>query len=96
MDASPEALSELPKNTSPFCEKEFRRLENHLPHCKEREGRDYSAFLAKRTLDKSMAIAIRFKAVRFAVCGQNATAGWRAWVFLPIALYSTDLVSAFQ
>jgi len=92
MDVSPEAPSELAKNTCPFCGKEFRRLENHFPHCKERKGRDYSAFLAKKTLDKSMAIAIRSEAVRFVVRGQNATAGWRAWVFFTIALYSTDLV----
>jgi len=75
MDASPEAPSELPKNTCPFCGKEFRRLENRLPHCKEREGRDYSTFLVKKTVDKSMAIAIRFEVVRFIVRGQNATAG---------------------
>jgi len=30
MDASPEAPSELPKNTCPFCRKEFRRIENHV------------------------------------------------------------------
>ena len=36
----------------PFCEKSFKRLGNHLAHCKERQGRDYSAYLSKKTLDK--------------------------------------------
>ena len=33
----------------PFCDREFRRLGNHLPKCKER---DYSVYLSKKTLDK--------------------------------------------
>ena len=36
----------------PFCEKSFRRLGNHLAYCKERQGRDFSAYLSKKTLDK--------------------------------------------
>ena len=36
----------------PFCEKSFKRHGNHLAYCKERQGRDYSAYLSKKTLDK--------------------------------------------
>jgi len=36
----------------PFCGKEFRGLGNHLPHCKDRQGRDYSIYLAQKTLEK--------------------------------------------
>ena len=57
MDASSEAPSELPKNTSPFCGKEFRRLGNHLSHYKKREGGDYSSYLATKTLDKRARIS---------------------------------------
>ena len=52
MEAPPEATSELHQNTCPFCGKVFKRVGNHLPHCKERRDRDYSAYLAKKTLDK--------------------------------------------
>ena len=39
-------------STCPFCEKgDFKNLENHLPSCKERNGRDNSMFLSK-TLKK--------------------------------------------
>ena len=50
--ASLEVTSERPQNTCPFCEKVFKRVGNHLTHCKERRDRDYSAYLAKKTLDK--------------------------------------------
>ena len=34
-----------------FCHKSsFKRLGNHLPHCPERNGRDYAPFLSKKTL----------------------------------------------
>ena len=36
----------------PFCGNEFRGLGNHLPHCKDRQGRDYSMYLAQKTLEK--------------------------------------------
>ena len=33
----------------PFCGLRFVRVSNHLPHCKQRQGRDYSSFLAKQS-----------------------------------------------
>ena len=36
----------------PFCTKVFKRVGNHLPHCKQRNGRDYSQFLTQKTLKK--------------------------------------------
>ena len=40
----------------PFCNKHgFKRLGNHLPHCCERNGRDYGPFLSKKTLHKEKA-----------------------------------------
>ena len=40
-------------STCPFCNKSgFKKLGNHLPRCKERNGQDYSSFLAKKTLAK--------------------------------------------
>ena len=37
--------------TCPFCSKSgFKRLGHHLPHCPERNGRDYTEFLSKKTL----------------------------------------------
>ena len=36
----------------PFCQKEFIGLGNHLPRCKERQGRDYSIYLSQKTLAK--------------------------------------------
>ena len=46
--------------TCPFCEKGFKRLGNHLPHCKERQGRDYSAYLSQKTLDKRSTTTKKF------------------------------------
>ena len=34
----------------PFCNTVFRRVGNHLPHCKQRDGKDYSQYLAPKTL----------------------------------------------
>ena len=34
----------------PFCGKQFKAVGNHLPRCKERDGRDYSSYLSKKTL----------------------------------------------
>ena len=37
----------------PFCHKSaFKRLGSHLPHCPERNGRDYSSFLSEKTIAK--------------------------------------------
>lgn len=43
-----------PLATCPFCSKPFRRVGNHLPHCKSRNGADYSCFLAKKTTNKRL------------------------------------------
>ena len=49
----------------PFCGKDgFKRLGYHPPQCKERNGRDYSIYLSKRTLEKkasSLRGAVRSK-----------------------------------
>ena len=36
----------------PFCGNPYKKLGNHLPRCKQRDNRDYSAYLSKKTLDK--------------------------------------------
>ena len=36
----------------PFCAKSFQKLGNHLPFCPKRDGRDYSSYLSKKTLQK--------------------------------------------
>ena len=37
----------------PFCGKGgFKKLGNHLPNCKERNGRDYSMYLSIKSLKK--------------------------------------------
>ena len=36
----------------PFCNTLFKRVGNHLPYCKQRDGRDYSQYLAPKTLKK--------------------------------------------
>ena len=38
----------------PFCNTTFKRVGNHLPHCKKRDGRNYSQFLAPKTLKKKL------------------------------------------
>lgn len=50
--ATTTAIPAIPAtNNCPFCNKPFQKVGNHLPHCKERGGRDYSMFLSKKTLD---------------------------------------------
>lgn len=36
----------------PFCSIPFKRLGNHLRHCPERNGQDYTSYLAQKTLDR--------------------------------------------
>ena len=47
------SVLEKPNSTCPFCCKgDFQRLGNHLPQCSERNGRDYSHLLSKKTIHK--------------------------------------------
>ena len=39
----------------PFCQKDFKKLGNHLKYCKERNGRDYEHLLSEKTLLKKSA-----------------------------------------
>ena len=39
-------------NPCPFCNIYFKSVGNHLRHCKYRNGRDYSQYLAPKTLAK--------------------------------------------
>ena len=49
----PDSLNqEAPQLLCPFCAKAYKGLGNHLSKCKERNGRDYSAYLSRKTLDK--------------------------------------------
>ena len=43
----------------PFCSKAFRRVGNHLPHCKGRNGADYSCYLSQTTLNKRGGSSLR-------------------------------------
>ena len=49
-------MAESPPSTSykpcPFCAKPFKGLGNHLRHCKQRDGRDYQAYLSEKTRKK--------------------------------------------
>ena len=40
------------RTTCPYCHREFIRLGNHLPRCRERNGEDYSCYLSQKTLNK--------------------------------------------
>ena len=52
MSSPKENDSELTRKC-PFCSKDgFKRLGNHLPHCQERIGKDYSQYLSAKTLTK--------------------------------------------
>ena len=43
----------VPISKCPFCRKSgFKKLGNHLPYCKDRNGRDYSKYLSNKTLEK--------------------------------------------
>ena len=49
-------------STCPFCAKTgFKRLGNHLPHCHQRNGRDYSSYLSDKTLKNSQPNSCKFK-----------------------------------
>ena len=37
-------------STYPFCNGSYLKLRKHLPHCKERDGRDYTHLLSAKTL----------------------------------------------
>ena len=39
----------------PFCQKDFKKLGNHLKYCKEQNGRDYEHLLSEKTLLKKSA-----------------------------------------
>ena len=39
-------------STCPFCNGSYLQLGKHLPHCKERDGRDYTHLLSAKTLQK--------------------------------------------
>ena len=41
-----------PPNTCPFCNITFVKLGNHLRHCKQRNGADYTIYLSHKTLTK--------------------------------------------
>ena len=50
--AIPESQSSVGRFPCPFCKELFKRVGNHLPYCKMRDDRDYSQFLAQKTLKK--------------------------------------------
>lgn len=52
MDNPPVKISILHHSSYPFCEEQFQRMGNHFPYRAERGNKGYSAFLAKKTLDK--------------------------------------------
>ena len=52
MESSTTAPSEEASVSCPFCGRQFLRLGNHLPHCKQRQGQDYSQYLSHKTLQK--------------------------------------------
>ena len=55
MSLPQELLAEpaLARDQCPFCAQSgFKRLGNHLPRCKERNGRDYSIYLSEKTKSK--------------------------------------------
>lgn len=41
-------------STCPFCNSIFKKLGNHLPHCHQRNSRDYSSYLSKITINKKL------------------------------------------
>ena len=47
------SLSSRPTSTCPFCHLSFVRLGCHLPKCKQRGDRDYSAYLSDKTRRKA-------------------------------------------
>ena len=47
-----EQMSARVQRECPFCGLFFQGLGNHLQHCKDRQGRDYSQYFPKKTLQK--------------------------------------------
>ena len=47
-----ESLQSGTERSCPFCNSLFKRLRNHLQHCPQRNGRDYSCCLSQKTIDK--------------------------------------------
>ena len=43
-----------PPTTCPFCEHPFKKLGNHLAHCKQRDGREYQHLLSTKTAAKKI------------------------------------------
>ena len=52
LQSTMETIRTEPLKCCPFCSTAFKRLGNHLPHCQERKGRDYSSLLSEKTLQK--------------------------------------------
>ena len=50
MSVNCEVSQPPPKNCCPFCNGTFLRVGNHLPHCPQRNGRDYAMYLSQKTL----------------------------------------------
>ena len=40
-----------PKNICPFCHCLFKRVGNHLKHCPQRDGKDYTIYLSQKTIN---------------------------------------------
>lgn len=51
-DLQPFPDEKRPPNTFPFCNTTFMKLGNHLRHCKQRNGADYTIYLSHKTLTK--------------------------------------------
>jgi len=47
-----EMSSTHPVTPCPFCNQLFKKLGIHLPHCKERRGKDFSMYLSRKTIQK--------------------------------------------
>ena len=54
----------------PFCQKDFKKLGNHLKYCKEQNGRDYEHLLSEKTLLKKSATS-RMKKETCPNCGRK-------------------------
>ena len=52
LQSTMETVRTEPLKWCPFCSTAFKRLGNHLPHCQERKGRDYSSLLSEKNLQK--------------------------------------------
>ena len=47
-----EMSSTHPVTPCPFCNQLFKKLGIHLPHCKERRGKDFPMYLSRKTIQK--------------------------------------------